>query len=336
MLRDGETVGVVDMSEGAEERIVKLMLGPIAEEIRDVDAATTVVSGPVGLVVDAPVAADATPRSASRLAVRDLRSGARLVDVSFEVRSGEVLGVVALEGQGQDELFEGAADRRRPTAGEYSCSTASSVASAIPLTRSALGSSTSLPTGSRPCCHSVRSARTWRSPFPLACAIRSIRVSAERRVVGDAVARLRIDTRAQSEVRRMSGGNQQKVTIARWLASGFRTLLCFDPTRGIDIGTKHQIYSLLRELAADGAAVLVYTSELAEIQLVCDRVLVVFDGSVVGEMPARVADEATLLRTAHGLAADRSSAILVQPVGGHVSAAPPPSARTGGPPRADG
>ena len=79
VLRDGETVGVVDMSQGAEERIVKLMLGPIAEEIRDVDAATTVVSGPVGLVVDAPVAADATPpiRIAPRRAGPAVRRQAR-------------------------------------------------------------------------------------------------------------------------------------------------------------------------------------------------------------------------------------------------------------------
>ena len=79
----------------------------------------------------------------------------------------------------------------------------------------------------------------------------------------------------------MSGGNQQKVMIARWLASGFKTLLCFDPTRGIDIGTKRQIYGLLRELAAGGAGVLIFTSELSEIQRVCDRVIVIFDGTVV-------------------------------------------------------
>ena len=80
-----------------------------------------------------------------------------------------------------------------------------------------------------------------------------------------AIERLQIDTRAQSEVRRLSGGNQQKVTIARWIAGGIRTLLCFDPTRGIDIRTKRQIYQLLRELADAGAAVLLYTSELEEV-----------------------------------------------------------------------
>ena len=68
--------------------------------------------------------------------------------------------------------------------------------------------------------------------------------------VADAIERLQIDTRAQGEVRRLSGGNQQKVTIARWVAADARTLLCFDPTRGIDVGTKQQIYRLMRDLAA--------------------------------------------------------------------------------------
>jgi ribose transport system ATP-binding protein len=102
----------------------------------------------------------------------------------------------------------------------------------------------------------------------------------------------------------LSGGNQQKVTIARWVAGGVQTMLCFDPTRGIDIRTKHQIYLLLRDLAGAGAAVLIYTSELKEIQLVCDRAIVIFGGRVVGEIDAAGADEATLLRAAYNLKSD--------------------------------
>ncbi len=132
-------------------------------------------------------------------------------------------------------------------------------------------------------------------------------VSDERSKVDGAVEKLQIDTRAQSEVRRLSGGNQQKVTIARWVAHGVRTLLCFDPTRGIDIRTKQEIYRLMRELAASGAAVLLYTSELEEVQLACDRVVVIFNGRVVDEMPAAVADEPTLMRAAYGLPREAES-----------------------------
>src|SRR5699024_4588015 len=122
----------------------------------------------------------------------------------------------------------------------------------------------------------------------------------EDRAVDAAVTRLSIDTRAASQARRLSGGNQQKLTIGRWLAEGFRTLLLFDPTRGIDIGTKRQIYELVRELADSGAAVVMYTSELPEIAFVCDRALVLYRGEVVAEMPADAQEEA-LLNAAHGL-----------------------------------
>ena len=94
------------------------------------------------------------------------------------------------------------------------------------------------------------------------------------------------------------------MTIARWVAGGVRTMLCFDPTRGIDIGTKQQIYVLLRDLAEAGAAVLLYTSELKEIQLACDRAIVIFGGRVVAEIAVAEADEPTLLRAAYDLRAD--------------------------------
>jgi ribose transport system ATP-binding protein len=119
--------------------------------------------------------------------------------------------------------------------------------------------------------------------------------------VSKAIDRLDIDVRAGSEVRRLSGGNQQKVTIGRWLVSDFDVLLCFDPTRGIDIQTKAQIYELLRELAAAGAGVVMYSSELREIPLVCDRVIVMYDGRVVHEQAAATATEEALLTAAHGL-----------------------------------
>jgi ribose transport system ATP-binding protein len=121
-------------------------------------------------------------------------------------------------------------------------------------------------------------------------------------VVNAAIARLQIDTRAQGEVRRLSGGNQQKVTIARWIARGAPTLLLFDPTRGIDVRTKRQIYALVRELAGQGSAILFYTSELSEIPQACDRVLVIFNGRAVTTLPAAEATEARLMRAAYGLA----------------------------------
>ena len=124
----------------------------------------------------------------------------------------------------------------------------------------------------------------------------------------NAIERLSIDTRAQRQARRLSGGNQQKLTIARWLAAGFTTMLCFDPTRGIDVGTKRQIYALLRGLADDGAAILFFSSELAEFPLVCDRVLTLYGGRLTAELPGAAADEGALLRAMHGLVEEEGAA----------------------------
>ena len=95
-------------------------------------------------------------------------------------------------------------------------------------------------------------------------------------------------------------------------------LLCFDPTRGIDIGTKNQIYLLLRDLADAGAAILLYTSELKEVQLVCDRAVVIFGGRVVDEIAAADADEPTLLRAAYHL---RSDAAMPEEIAAEAAAA---------------
>ena len=233
-------------------------------------------------------------------AVKGLYSGDVVRDISFELRRGEILGLVALEGQGQDRLFSLLSGDRQPSAGDI-------------LVRG--------------------SQRRWRAPsdavadgvvlipgdrlltllpnlpvrqnlvVPLFSRIRQwLRIPGdERQRVINAIDRLSIDTRAASQVRRLSGGNQQKVAIGRWLVAGFRTLLCFDPTRGIDVQTKLEIYALLRELAGNGAAILLYTSELAEIPLVCDRVLIMHDGRIVDEQDAAQATESSLLTAAHGL-----------------------------------
>ena len=130
----------------------------------------------------------------------------------------------------------------------------------------------------------------------------------EKARVEQAIKRLQIDTRAKGEVQRLSGGNQQKVTIGRWLATGVDTLLLFDPTRGIDVRTKRQIYPLVRELAANGSAILFYTSELQEVKLACDRAMIIFNGQVVDIIDAADADESTLIRAAYGLSGKKEVA----------------------------
>jgi ribose transport system ATP-binding protein len=288
VLREGETVGVVDVTAGAEERIVELMLG-------ELEGIPPRASNGV-----ATRRGERTPR----LAVRDLSAGAKLQDVSFDLHPGEVLGVVALEGQGQDELFGILAGSERPTAGTLEVD-GKAVAFRHPADAIRVG----LVYVAADRAEALLMQRSVREniALPFTTALRRwglIDMGEERRKVGGAIKTLQIDTRAQGEVRRLSGGNQQKVTIARWVAGGVQTMLCFDPTRGIDIRTKNQIYVLLRDLAEAGAAVLLYTSELKEVQLVCDRAVVIFGGRLVAEIDAADADESTLLRAAYNLTSD--------------------------------
>jgi ribose transport system ATP-binding protein len=296
VLREGETVGVVDVTEGSEDRIVALMLGDIAKELPGEGDATR------GAVFRSPAArsADAVPR----IAAKSLSSGTKLRDVSFDLYPGEVLGVVALEGQGQDELFDILAGSERPGGGELLIDgTPAGFRHPADAIRAGL---VYVPADRAEALLMQRSVRE-NIALPFSTRVRSwglIDVGGERRDVNRAIETLQIDTRAAAEVRRLSGGNQQKVTIARWVAGGVRTMLCFDPTRGIDIGTKRQIYRLLRDLAAEGAAVLLYTSELKEIQLACDRAIVIFGGRVVAELAAAEADEPALLRAAYDLPPD--------------------------------
>ena len=291
VLRDGVTVGVTDAAHGSEDRIVSLMLGVEPVKAHPSEAKR------------GQLTRDATEDPA--LSVHDLSYGHILKNVSFAVRAGEILGVAALEGQGQEELFDCIAGVSRHDGGEI-------VAHGRKLKLSHPGDAIAVglvlvPANRLQALLPQRSIRE-NVALPLVRNPRDwglIRGYSERQRVGAAVKRLQIDARAGSELRRLSGGNQQKVVIARCVAAGFQTLLCFDPTRGIDVGTKHQIYRLLREIADTGASVLLFTSELPEISLVCDRAIVLFGGEIVAEMPAGEADESALLRAAHGLSVVR-------------------------------
>jgi ribose transport system ATP-binding protein len=287
VLRDGRNVASFHPGqEGGEAQIVAAMLGEASKGVRDVARERR--------------AARERTEEAPRLVVRDLLINRQDAGVSFEVSAGEVLGMAALEGQGQDRLFEILSGNVRAAGGEilvdgrpvrfrhpYDAIRRGVVL--VPSNRlMAL-----LP--QRPIRENIAAPLFNRVPR-----WGPINTGRERRQVKEAVDRLSIDTRAAAQARRLSGGNQQKLTIGRWLAAGFRTLLLFDPTRGIDVGTKHQIYDLVRELADAGAAIVLFTSELREIGLVCDRAAVLHNGAIVAELPP-TASETDLLTAAHGL-----------------------------------
>ncbi|MGH3077071.1 MAG: sugar ABC transporter ATP-binding protein [Gaiellaceae bacterium] len=299
ILRDGAHVGTVVPQEGGEAKIVDFMLGPEAaqaeaEAMRSTDGERE----PTAAVV---------PEEETVLAVEDLRIGG-VQGVSFALRRGEILGLAALEGQGQDDLFKALAGEWRPDGGTIRVGDAPLRARhpsdairkglvLVPADRLlAL-----LP--QRPISENVAAPR-YAAPTRWG----PINMRDERRRVRSAVEALQIDLRAGRQARRLSGGNQQKVTIARWLATGFGVLLCHDPTRGIDVGTKRQIYALLQELSGDGAAILFFSSELSEFPLVCDRVLTLYGGRLTAEFAGHAADESSLLQAMHGLESREAAA----------------------------
>jgi ribose transport system ATP-binding protein len=286
ILRDGRDVASFHPGqEGGEAQIVAAMLAEASEAVRDEARERVARAG-----------TEPTPR----LVVRDLLIDRQDAGVSLEVPAGEVLGVVALEGQGQDRLFEILSGNVRAAGGEI-------LVDGQPLRArhpyDAIRRGVVLVPSNRLLALLPQRPIRENIAAPLFNRVGRwgpINVGRERRQVKEAVTRLSIDTRAAAQARRLSGGNQQKLTIGRWLAAGFRTLLLFDPTRGIDVGTKHQIYDLIRELADGGAAILMFTSELREVGLVCDRAAVLHNGAIVAEMPPS-ASETDLLTAAHGL-----------------------------------
>ena len=277
VLREGETVGVVDVTEGSENHIVALMLGEERVARERADAAPASSAGGCRGVGDTaagrprPPRRDTTDRM-SRSSFAPARCSASSPSRGRARTSSSTSWPAPTGPRGGDVLVDGTPvivpPSRRCHPGRARLRARRS--------RRGVADAAVRPREHRAAVHRVACGRGARSTSRL-----------EQRRVAGATEQLQIDTRAAAEVRRLSGGNQQKVTIARWVAGGVRTLLCFDPTRGIDIGTKHQIYQLLRDLAAGGAAVLLYTSELKEIQLACDRAIVIFGGRVVAEIADR-------------------------------------------------
>jgi len=285
VLRDGINVDTFDASHGSEERIVQAMLG-YKNRVNTSESRS----------------ANSGVNSEIFMEVKSISGGKHLKDLSFTIKKGEVLGVAALEGQGQDLLFEILAGQSNPDSGEILVN-GKKVAFTHPSDAINLGISY-VPGDRKSALMPQRSIREnlALTRFRGISKWGVINSRDEGARVDDAVSSLQIDTRAKSQVKRLSGGNQQKVTIGRWVTTGFDLLLCFDPTRGIDVGTKQQIYELVREFANQGKSVLLFTSELREIQLACDRAIVIYEGKVQADLPIDRCNEENLLNAAHGIA----------------------------------
>jgi ribose transport system ATP-binding protein len=222
------------------------------------------------------------------LRVRDLRAGDRVRGVSFELRHGEILGLAGLIGSGRTEALRAIFGADPKDGGQVflgASPTPVRIREPADAVRAGIGM---VPEDRK--LDGLLLPQSIRVNVTLATLSRHLRpggwldASAERRTTDRLSARLGVRSASvEQPVAELSGGNQQKVVIARWLARDCPVLLFDEPTRGIDVAAKDMIYELLRRLAGDGKAVLMVSSELGELMALCDRILVMSAGRIVAE-----------------------------------------------------
>ncbi|WP_017773320.1 sugar ABC transporter ATP-binding protein [Paraburkholderia kururiensis] len=277
ILRNGTCIGTFKSDEIADDEVFRLIMG------RTLGSAF-----PERLPLP-----DASMQP--RLKVKNLGSGNRLHDVSFEIRPGECVGIVALQGMGQLELFKALFGLARATTGtiEVDGKTVSVKSprdainahiglSLVPEERKTEGLALNLSGRTNISLPTISQFSRWGK----------VERAAETLAVSRALKRVNGDMRGLFEpAASFSGGNQQKFVIAKWLLAESRVLLLFDPTRGVDVGAKFEIYQVMRSYLESGGAILLHSTEIPEAVNLCDRILVMYAGRVVAEMDGRVASE---------------------------------------------
>jgi len=288
VFRNGQMVASEAASEATEDDIVSMMLGRRLERLYP-DKGHTV-------------------RDTVALRVRRLELGHRLRGIDLDLHEGEVLGVGGLQGQGQLELFLALFGVLRAR-GRIEVD---GVPVRIGSPRQALNAGIGLalvPEDRQN--QGLLLPKSVRENVTLAVARRFARfgvldLAQERALVADAIRQLNIVlANAEQPVGSLSGGNQQKVVIAKLLLTEARILLLYDLTRGVDVGTKGEIFRLMRTLAEDGYAILFFSTDMQELLHVADRVAVISDGKVSGLLAGAEITEDAILRAAiaHGEAA---------------------------------
>jgi rhamnose transport system ATP-binding protein len=280
-LRDGRWIASEPVAGLTEDDLVRRMVG------RDLDELYPKQDAPIGEVA---------------LSVRRLTREGVFTDVSFEVRAGEIVGLAGLVGAGRSEVARAVFGVDRWDAGEVlvngarlrpgapSTAMAAGVA-LVPEDRRAQGLVMEMSIERNIGLTGLKDSAT--------AGLMNRRAERDRAL--DWAVRLQVKfARLADAVGTLSGGNQQKVVLAKWLATGPRVLIVDEPTRGIDVGTKAEVHRLLSSLAGQGVAVLMISSDLPEILGMADRVLVMHEGRLTAEIPRAEATEEAVMTAATG------------------------------------
>jgi ribose transport system ATP-binding protein len=267
VLRDGRRVATHGVEEITPAGLVREMVG---HDLPERKAVGERAAGPVAMRVS------------------HLTAGDRVRNVSFQVHEGEILGLAGLIGSGRTETLRAIFGADRKDVGEIYVSGADrpiSIRQPSDAVRAGIGM---VPEDRK--IDGLLLAQSIRVNTTLATLAHHVQAGgwldfrAETRTTVTLRDRLGLRcASAEQPVSELSGGNQQKVVIARWLARNCKVLLFDEPTRGIDVAAKDTIYQLLRDLAGEGKAVVMVSSELTELMALCDRILVMSAGSVVAE-----------------------------------------------------
>ena len=286
VLRDGSYRGSLVTADTNEDEVTQLMIG------RSLDLTHAIVPAQMGDVA---------------LKVDGLSCGSLFQDVSFQVRSGEVVGFYGLVGAGRTEIAETLFGLRTPTAGQIEIA---GLPVKITSPIDAIGHGISLVPEDRKeqglvlgmnCRDNMtlpQVGHLTNGPF-----VSSAKEAAIFNIYHE---KLEIKTPSwKQKAGNLSGGNQQKIVIGKWLSMAPRVLIVDEPTRGIDVGSKSEIHNLIRALAAQGYAIIVISSEMPEVLRVSDRVIAMFHGRIMREFGATEVTEDNLVQAISGIVPEK-------------------------------
>lgn len=288
VLRDGEYVGTVGVSETTQRDLIRMMVG---RSLNDLFPKGNVIIGEEVLRVE------------GLSLLSDTRySGRALADVSFALRRGEIVGVAGLMGAGRTELLETLFGVYPPRQVKGKITVAGR-ARQITSPQDAITAGLAFVTEDRKNQSLIMKLSVGHNMTLAALkqflSFNFIQSRAEDRAIQDSIEKLRIKTPSDAvEVDKLSGGNQQKVALAKCLLTIPNVLLLDEPTRGIDIGAKAEIYTLISQLAQGGAGILMASSELPEILAMCDRVLVLCEGRLTATFSQAEATQERIMEAA--------------------------------------
>ncbi|MDR0381687.1 MAG: sugar ABC transporter ATP-binding protein [Oscillospiraceae bacterium] len=281
VMRDGAFVDTLMTADCTKDDIIRRMVGRVVYE-------------------DPKHRSEAPADAPAALSVRHLRAGSMVKDVSFDLRRGEILGLAGLMGAGRTETARAIFGADKLDGGEI---LVNSRPRRIRSPRDAAAAGIAYLSEDR-----QRYGLLLEKDIAANITLASLRKFAKGASLDKAeegkearrhIERLRIKTPSErQEVRKLSGGNQQKVVIGKWLTHDSRILIFDEPTRGIDVGAKAEIYTLMRELVRQGKSILMISSELTEIMRMSDRVAVMCEGRVTAEIPIEEATQEKIMHAA--------------------------------------